>query len=317
MEERTIQNSTVSSNEIYSEKYFITLMVTVEFLMGVFLYVNSLLIFTFFKNEIFCTNSRYILFLHTLVGDSMFLVVSNIFFILEMTQTPLPLYLCIILTLISVDLHTTTPLTLTAMSVERYVAICMPLRHAELATPQRAGLCILIIHVLSNIISLIIIFMFLATAPLSFFAKYWTCNVDLFVIYKWQGQVRSILYQVYFIFMSVTIIFTYVKIVQAARKASSDQKATSKGRKTVLLHAFQLCLSLIQMLCPFVELAMLDIDVNLYISVRLFDYIVFILAPRCLSPLIYGLRDEQFFGVLKYYALWGLNKKISPVITEL
>ncbi|MFT7819332.1 hypothetical protein Z043-115898 [Arapaima gigas] len=285
MEERTVQNSTISTNEIYSEKYFITLMVTVEFLIGVFLYVNSLLIFTFFKKEIFRTSSRYILFLHTLVGDSMFLVISNILFVLDMTQTSITLNLCIILIFFGLNLHTTTPLTLTAMSVERYVAICMPLRHAELATPQSAGLCILIIHVLSSIVTFVFIFMFLTTAPLSFYAEHWMCNAELFVIYKWQGQVRSILYQVYFIFMSVTIIFTYVKIVQAARKASADKKATSKGRKTVLLHAFQLCLSLIQMLC--------------------------------LSPLIYGLRDEQFYVVLKYYALWGLNKKISPVITEL
>ncbi|KAL4597447.1 hypothetical protein GN956_G26048 [Arapaima gigas] len=283
MAENRTQTNTFSLAPKFSK--FITLLLIVEFLMGVFLYVNSLLIFTFFKKEIFRTSSRYILFLHTLVGDSMFLVISNILFVLDMTQTSIALNLCIILIIFGLNLHTTTPLTLTAMSVERYVAICMPLRHAELATPQRAGLCILIIHVLSSIVTFVFIFMFLAAAPLSFYDEYWMCNAELFVIYKWQGQVRSILYQVYFIFMSVTIIFTYVKIVQAARKASADKKATSKGRKTVLLHAFQLCLSLIQMLC--------------------------------LSPLIYGLRDEQFYVVLKYYALWGLNKKISPVITEL
>ncbi|KAL4648540.1 hypothetical protein GN956_G6749 [Arapaima gigas] len=315
MVENRTQTGTLSIGPQFSE--FITLLLTVESLIGVFLYVNSLLIFTFFKKEIFRTSSRYIFFLHTLVGDSMFLVVSNIFLILEMTQTSITLNLCIILIFLGLNLHTTTPLTLTAMSVERYVAICMPLRHAELATPQRAGLCILIIHVLSSIISLVVIFMFLATAPLSFFAENWMCNTEIFIVYKWQGQVRSILYQVYFSVMSVTIIFTYVKIVQAARKAAADKKATSKGRKTVLLHAFQLCLSLMQMFCPFIELAVLEIDLKLYLSVKAFDYIVLILAPRCLSPLIYGLRDEQFYVVLKYYALWGLNKKISPVITEL
>uniref|UniRef100_A0A8C9R8A9 G-protein coupled receptors family 1 profile domain-containing protein n=1 Tax=Scleropages formosus TaxID=113540 RepID=A0A8C9R8A9_SCLFO len=225
-----------------------------QFLMGIFLYVNSLLIFTFFKKEIFRTSNRYILFSHTLICDSMFLVVTNIFFTLDMTQTPIPLILCIILCGFGFNLHTT-------MSVERYVAICMPLRHAELATFEKAGLCILIIHALSSILTLTILFMFLTTAPST-----------------------SIFYLVYFIVMTITIIFTYVSIVQAAKKASADKKATSKARKTVLLHAFQLFLSLIQMLC--------------------------------LSPLIYGLRDEHFYLVLKYYALWGLNK-ISPVTVDL
>uniref|UniRef100_A0A8C9R8Z7 G-protein coupled receptors family 1 profile domain-containing protein n=2 Tax=Scleropages formosus TaxID=113540 RepID=A0A8C9R8Z7_SCLFO len=304
-------------NAIYSQNFFITLMFAVQFLMGIFLYVNSLLIFTFFKKEIFRTSNRYILFSHTLICDSMFLVVTNIFFTLDMTQTPIPPFLCIILCGIAVNLHTTTPLTLTAMSVERYVAICMPLRHAELATLQKAGLCILIIHAISSILTLTVLFMFLATASLNFYAKYLMCNAELLAVYKWQGHVRSIFYLVYFIVMTVTIVFTYISIVQVAKKASADKKATSKARKTVLLHAFQLFLSLIQMLCPFLEQAVLEIDVNLYISLRTFDYIVFLLAPRCLSPLIYGLRDEHFYLVLKYYALWGLNKKMSPVIVDL
>uniref|UniRef100_A0A8C9R5U8 Odorant receptor 131-2-like n=2 Tax=Scleropages formosus TaxID=113540 RepID=A0A8C9R5U8_SCLFO len=317
MAENMTKNTTVSMNAIYSQNFFITLMFAVQFLMGIFLYVNSLLIFTFFKKEIFRTSNRYILFSHTLICDSMFLVVTNIFFTLDMTQTPIPLILCIILCGFAGNLHTTTPLTLTAMSVERYVAICMPLRHAELATFKKAGLCILIIHAISSILTLTVLLMFLATAPLNFYAKYFMCNVELLIVFKWQGHVRSIFYLVYFIVMTVTIVFTYISIVQVAKKASADKKATSKARKTVLLHAFQLFLSLIPMLCPFLELAVLQIDVNLYISLRTFDYIIFFLAPRCLSPLIYGLRDEHFYLVFKYYALWGLNKKMSPVIVDL
>nr|XP_023692836.1 growth hormone secretagogue receptor type 1-like [Paramormyrops kingsleyae] len=106
-----------------------------------------------------------------------------------------------------------TPLTLTAMSVERYVAICMPLRHAEISTPHRALYGILVIH------------------------------------------------------------------------------------------AF--------------KMAVLQIgNLELFVTIRYLNYLAFILAPKCLNPLIYGLRDDQFYLVLKNYAFCGLINRISPVFTE-
>lgn len=36
---------------------------------------------------------------------------------------------------------------------------------------------------------------------------------------------------------------------------------------------------------------------------------MFSLAPRCLSPLIYGLRDEKFVHALKCYASFGFLKR--------
>lgn len=44
-----------------------------------------------------------------------------------------------------------TPVTLTAMILERYVAICLALRHAELCSTCSALHCILIIHGLSSV----------------------------------------------------------------------------------------------------------------------------------------------------------------------
>lgn len=64
------------------------------------------------------------------------------------------------------------------------------------------------------------------------------------------------------------------------------------------------------------EAAILPINLKLYINVRFFDYIVFILAPRCLCPLVYGLRDEKFFLAIKYYVFFGVNKNISPILVD-
>lgn len=73
--------------------------------------------------------------------------------------------------------------------------------------------------------------------------------------------------------------------------------------------SLQLLLCLIQLWCPFIEAAVLQINFMLYVNVRYFNYISFILAPRCLSPLIYGLRDEKFSHALKNFVFCRLYNK--------
>ncbi len=88
-----------------------------------------------------------------------------------------------------------------------------------------------------------------------------------------------------------------MKVAKAA--SGEDEKSTWKGLRTVILHAFQLMLCLIRLCCPFIESAIRQTNFMLFIQVRYFNYIMFSLAPTCLSPLIYGLRDETFFHALK------------------
>ncbi|KAI9547879.1 hypothetical protein NQZ68_012896 [Dissostichus eleginoides] len=51
------------------------------------------------------------------------------------------------------------------MTLERYVAICMPLRHGELCSTRSAVHCILIIHGLSTVPCIVVLSVFFASAP--------------------------------------------------------------------------------------------------------------------------------------------------------
>ncbi|XP_018551435.1 odorant receptor 131-2-like [Lates calcarifer] len=199
------------------------------------------------------------------------------------------------------------------MTLERYVAICMPLRHGELCSTRSTMHCILIIHGLSSVPCIVILSAFFVSASLSFYKQYQICSVEMFIFHTWQDHLRSAvagLYQVQFLIMCIIVIFSYVKIMKVAKAASGeDKKSTKKGLRTVLLHGFQLLLCLIQMWCPLIESSLLQINVTLYVIVRYINFILFYLAPRCLSPLIYGLRDEVFFRALKHYASFGLHKR--------
>ncbi|XP_049919350.1 odorant receptor 131-2-like [Epinephelus moara] len=273
--------------------------------------INLLLIVTFFKKEFFYTTTRYILYAVTLLSDSFILLMSDVLFNFTFFQITMHVWLCIIISIVVLLYLMITPVTLTAMTLERYVAICMPLRHGELCSTRSAINCILIIHGLSSVPCIVVFSNFFASASLSFYEQHSVCSMEIFMLFRWHDHIRSALSQLYFLIMCITIVFSYVQIFKVAKTASGEnKKSTWKGLRTVILHAFQLLLCLIQLWCPFIEAAVLQINFRLFNNVRYFNYIMFSLAPRCLSPLIYGLRDEKFFLELKKYALFGLyNKK--------
>ncbi|XP_049919325.1 odorant receptor 131-2-like [Epinephelus moara] len=284
--------------------------IIVQLLVMIFLCINLLLIVTFFKKEFFYTTARYILYAVTLLSDSFILLMSDVLLILQYFQITMHVWLCIIISAVVLLYMIITPVTLTAMTLERYMAICMPLRHGELCSTRSTINCILIIHGLSSVPCIIVLSNYFASASLSLYEQHSLCSVEIFMLFRWHDHIRSAVHQFYFLIMCIPIVFSYVKIIKVAKTASGEnKKSTWKGLRTVILHAFQLLLCLIQLWCPFIEAAVLQINFRLFINVRYFNYIMFSLAPRCLSPLIYGLRDEKFFLELKKYAFFGLYKK--------
>ncbi|KAJ8392119.1 hypothetical protein AAFF_G00079250 [Aldrovandia affinis] len=236
----------------------------VQVLVGIFLYVNCLMIYTFFKKEAFRSDTRYILFAQTLFVDSPLMVLTDLALIGNYFQYKIPCIPCVIACMVMSCLTFGTPLTLMAMCLERYVAICMPLRHSDIST-SRARLLGLVL--ICSIQPVVIISIFVATIPLSFYITSRVCSAELLIVRQWQGQLSAAISQLYFLVMSSTIVFTYIKIMKAAKVALADnKKSASKGLRTVVLHAIQLLLCLIQLWCPFTEMAVMEIDLRLFIN---------------------------------------------------
>ncbi|XP_036933927.1 odorant receptor 131-2-like [Acanthopagrus latus] len=283
--------------------------ISVQLLVTMFLSINFLLILTFFKNKSFYTITRYILFAVTLQSDSLILLISNTLYLLAYFNFTIQVWLCIIISTVLILYSMVTPVTLTAMTLERYVAICMPLRHAELCSQHIHVRCILIIHGLSSISCIAVFSSFFASASLSLYKQHRICSPQMYTLHRWQGHIRSTVQQFYFLIMVIIIVFCYVKIMKVAKTASGDnKKSTRKGLRTVILHGFQLLLCLIQLWTPFIENYVYEINLHLFINVRFFNYVMFYLTPKCLSPLIYGLRDDHFFHALKKYTFFDLYK---------
>ncbi|XP_036393636.1 odorant receptor 131-2-like [Megalops cyprinoides] len=312
-----VQNSTQSQNSSSEELILRSLnplearvrMATVQVLVWFFLYINGLMHFTFLSKQAFWGNTRYVLFAHTLLLNSIFLLLTDLVVLLTYFFVMMPMGFCILLCIIMESVTSGAPFTITAMCLERYVAICMPLRHANISTPDRAVAAIVVISIFSLINPFMDLFVLIAMAPPGYFAEASFCHYEIMLVAKWQRFTRALIYQVDLAVIAIIIMFCYVKIMLAAKAASGGNKeSVSKGRRTLLFHSLQLFLCMIDILCPYFETYVLENSPQNYLTIRFFNYTAFTIISRALSALIYGLRDKTFCVALVYYVSCKMNQ---------
>ncbi|XP_012710504.2 odorant receptor 131-2-like [Fundulus heteroclitus] len=263
-------------------------------------YINASLIHTFRKHQIFNMNPRYILFIHMVVNDMMQVTLSISLFVVSYTIYKLNVSVCCILILITLFATENTPLNLACMAMECYIAICMPLRHAQICTVKRTLMLVGLIWATSLLSVLPDLFITLATEPLDFFHSKVFCIRQTAFPNPLLVQKRDITYSLFLVLVWFTIFFSYFKILFTAKTASRD---ATKARNTVLLHGFQVVLCMTTYAAP-VLLGLLQRVFLLNYNDSLFAfYITVQVLPRSISPIIYGVRDNTFRKYLKRYLL--------------
>ncbi|XP_052443378.1 odorant receptor 131-2-like [Carassius gibelio] len=280
-----------------------------------FCFINCVMLFALKSKRIFQETPRYILFGHMLMNDSVLLLVTTIMYTVALCFLPIPKSICTLLVFISHCTFRNAPLTLALMSLERYVAICFPLRHCNIATPKRTGIAIGIIWFLSSINFVIDIIFVLVFDP-SYLASVIFCTLEKLFLFKWQLDKYQAFDVLYFVSVAVIIIFTYISIMITARSVSSDKDSAKKALKTVLLHLIQLGLCLTSFLYTIIERTlymMTGSNSSLFINLRYLNYLIVLILPRCLSPLIYGMRDEAVWPLFKYLFCYR-SGKVRPTV---
>ncbi|XP_071769275.2 odorant receptor 131-2-like [Centroberyx gerrardi] len=256
-------------------------------------YINGTLIRTFNKHQIFYVNPRYILFIHLVVNDIMQLTTTITLFILTYTFYKINVSLCFLLIMLAIFTTLNTPLNLAGMALECYIAICLPLRHAEF------------LSILPDL------FIMIATESLGFFYSRIVCEKDNIFRHPLIIHKREVSYIIFLLVIWLTLLYIYFKILFAAKAAEGDAK---KARNTILLHGFQLLLCMLTYIGPVLVKALLYRFPKSYLNTLFVCYIIIQILPRFLSPIVYGLRDQAFRRYLKRYLLCTVSARTNPQI---
>ncbi|XP_029947508.1 odorant receptor 131-2-like [Salarias fasciatus] len=268
-------------------------------------YINSTLIHTFRKHQIFYLTPRYILFIHLVINDMIQLTTTISLFFSSYIFYSINVSVCCLIITLALFTTSNTPLNLAVMAVECFIAICFPLRHNELCTIKRTYILIGCIWALSSISIGMDIFIAVATEPLSWFYSKLLCERNVVFRHPLSTKSYEISSIIYLTGVWITIFYTYLHIIFAAKaaKAQKSHSDTNKARNTILLHSFQLSLCMLTYLHNHITHTLLSWFPKYYVHVMFVCFIFIQILPRLISPIVYGLRDKTFKQYLKKYLL--------------
>ncbi|XP_012695389.1 odorant receptor 131-2-like [Clupea harengus] len=284
------------------------MMSLVQLLVWPFISINLFMYFVFRHKRAFRTEPRYLLFAQTLLADSALFLMTDFVVITINVHQLLPIGFCIPFLIIMYTFNQVSPTVITAMCLERYVAICIPLRHVNIFSPNRTLIVIAIVWFLSFIKPFIDFLILLSAVSQGYFKRLNFCYYEIILLAKWHMMMRGNLYIMNYLAILVVLLFCYASIFRVARRASGkDKKAAARGQKTLLLHLLQLFLCTLEIICPYVEARVMEVDVEMYLILRYFNFLAFTVLSRAIIPLIYGFRDEKFYAAMKSYTLCKRN----------
>ncbi|XP_068578090.1 odorant receptor 131-2-like [Cebidichthys violaceus] len=258
---------------------------------------------TFFRHQTFYEDPRYILFIHMVINDAIQLTVTITLFVLSYIFYRINVSFCCFFILVAVFTTRNTPVNLASMAIERYIAICWPLRHHQICTVRRTYVVIGLIWFVCAAPDITDLFVTLATEPLSFFHELVFCLRSNVFKDPILARKRLAFDIIYFSCVFLTLVFTYLQILFTARALSTEKVSAQRARNTILLHGAQLAMCMLSYISPSVEIVLRLIFPGQVLEIRFANYLIVYILPRFLSPIIYGVRDKQFRKYLKMYLL--------------
>ncbi|XP_063297077.1 odorant receptor 131-2-like [Pelobates fuscus] len=275
-----------------------------------FLYFLTVILTVFFSTVQIRENPRYLLFVHMLVTDTIYLTLG-IFLSLSTLYVPLyiPVPICYILIITLSTAFKVTPYNLAVMALERYVAICFPLRHGELCTRHNSVVAIAVIWVIGFIPNIVDFAIMISNQKPNFFSLRFKCSKTIFINVPEQDIMRNVTNVLSFVLVGLVMVFTYIQIMLIALNFGSKNSLASKAGKTIMLHALQLLLCMTAFSHNITEVYFKEY----LLAMARINFLFFMCLPRSLSPLIYGLRDEMLRNYIKKFVLC-YRLKVSPIV---
>ncbi|XP_030634957.1 odorant receptor 131-2-like [Chanos chanos] len=261
--------------------------------------INGIFVVTFFRSSIFYNDPRYILYIHLVINDMIMIGLTVIMYVLSYVRPLFNVSICCILLMIGSATHKNTPLNLAGMAIERYIAICKPLHHPQICTVHRTYILIGFIWGVGFIPGLADVVLLSTAVPASFFYSFTLCTPVTMYGSTYHAEKTKGVQGIYLSFVWLILVFTYCRVLIAAKKASADKVSAQKAQSTILLHGAQLVLCMLSYVSPVIDMIFIPFFPQYRTKINFSTYLLTNILPRLLSPLIYGVRDQKFFKSMK------------------
>ncbi|XP_026770154.1 odorant receptor 131-2-like [Pangasianodon hypophthalmus] len=282
----------VSRQESFEEVFS---KIFVSVLLGfIIICINGSFVFTFFKSSVFHNNPRYILYIHLVINDMIMVGMSVALLVMVYTWRNVSISSCCVLVIIASATQKNTPLNLAAMAIERYIAICKPLHHSQICTVHKTFILIVFIWGVGLIPPLTDLVISAILFPLFIFNTVTVCSSSFLYNTVYHDQRKQATQAIYTSFVWLVLVYTYCRVLIAARKMASDKESIKKAKSTILLHGVQQLLCMLSFTPPVLDFVFVRIMPTQWTKISYYAYLITNIIPRLLSPLIYGIRDQTF-----------------------